>query len=173
MLFLYLYAIISFVEKEASMATKIKSNNDQKFTIINRNGEATTHDVQSELFDINEYNYQSAMLDQASKYEQWSSYMTDMYRYAQEKHTQLDVLHSKLYNQKFHEAQNAGTKKPTKDYVESLVLTNDEYQAKQAEVADADYNAAQLKNIVKALEQRKDMLISFGSEMRAEKKLGD
>ena len=55
------------------MATKIKSNNDQKFTIINRNGEATTHDVQSELFDINEYNYQNAMLDQASKYEQCSS----------------------------------------------------------------------------------------------------
>ena len=55
------------------MATKIKSDNDQKFTIINRNGEATTHDVQSELFDINEYNYQNAMLDQASKYEQWSS----------------------------------------------------------------------------------------------------
>ena len=155
------------------MALKIKANNNQKFTIIDRNGVATTHDVQSELFSINEYNYQNAMLDQASKYEQWSSYMTDMHMYAQQKHTQLDVLHSKLYNQKFHEAQSAGTKKPTKDYVESLVLTTDAYQAKQAEVADADYNLAQLKNIVKALEQRKDMLISFGSEMRAEKKIGD
>lgn len=117
---------------------------------------------------FNELNYIEEYEKQASKYIFWS----EVYQYAKRvvasENNKLDAIHANLYNQF---ANNSTDKKrPTKDQIESQIICSNSYQ-KQRNIVDIyTYKMGIFQSVVKALDQRKDMLIQYGAEMRKENK---
>lgn len=102
------------------------------------------------------------------------AYYSTLYRSAQRQHQQAEREFDKWYAQHDralrHRDQDPdddftyGTETQLKEYIKSLP----EYHDKKSDLIDARYVEKQLKNVVKALEQRRNMLITLEKREREE-----
>lgn len=135
--------------------------------IVDGDGQFKDYSMRNEL-EIPELGYLELMKEQPARYAYWSSvYQTVKYQQEQKQH-ELDKVHAELY-QAVYQALVEQKTRPTKDMVESAILLEDSYQKALAAVDAANHLTGQLQYLVKAFDQRKDMLIQFGAEQRQAK----
>jgi hypothetical protein len=84
----------------------------------------------------------------------------------------LSILRANLDAEKRTELAESG-KKPTENMVNSAIIIDPKHQGAETALIEAKRQYGILKGIVKALEQRKDMLIQVGSTKRQELSLND
>jgi hypothetical protein len=149
---------------------QVKTSGDQQVELLDSTGKSTIFNINEELM-VNINNYQQEFLDQARKYSFWSDKLTIAHRQVSGASQKVDLLHAELYSKAY--LNLAKTKmRPTKDLVEASILQDKEYQKALDDVTQYTFVENQLKFIVKAFEQRKDMLIQYGAEMRKDKDIG-
>lgn len=149
---------------------KIKSTGGEKIEILDQTGKSVIYDIDQELL-VNDNNYQQEYLRQAQKYSFWADKLAIANRQVSGAEQQLDLIHAKLYHKYFLDLSKSKAR-PTKDMVESEIIQDDSYQQALNSLNQCSFVEEKLKFIVKAFEQRKDMLIQFGAEMRKDREIG-
>lgn len=149
---------------------KIKSTGGEKIEILDQTGKSVIYDIDQELL-VNDNNYQQEYLRQAQKYSFWADKLAIANRQVSGAEQQLDLIHAKLYHKYFLDLSKSKAR-PTKDMVESEIIQDDSYQQALSSLNQCSFVEEKLKFIVKAFEQRKDMLIQFGAEMRKDREIG-
>ena len=149
---------------------KIKSTGGEQIEILDQTGKSVIYDIDQELL-VNDNNYQQEYLRQAQKYSFWADKLAIANRQVSGAEQQLDLIHAKLYHKYFLDLSKSKAR-PTKDMVESEIIQDDSYQQALNSLNQCSFVEEKLKFIVKAFEQRKDMLIQFGAEMRKDREIG-
>lgn len=142
----------------------------QDLRIIDENGEFVIYDMREEL-KVNEKNLLREMLEQPSKYIYWSSVLEKIKFFQEKTELQLEITVAK-FDSEAREAIKKNGDKPTKDSVDAYIKLKDEYVAAREQVHYYEYIAGRLARIVKAFEQRKDMLQSYGKQIAEDKTYG-
>lgn len=135
--------------------------------IIDDNGEVVTHDLQTEL-QVNEFNVRTAFLEQPAKYTYWTSILERLRMYQENYELKAEKKKSELYEPSRVALINQGVAKPTKDQIEAQIMLDEDYYKLRQSIVNLSFNVRQLQYIVKAFEQRKDMLIQYGADLRRE-----
>lgn len=135
--------------------------------ITDENGETTTYNVNAEL-QVHEFNVRQAFLEQPAKYAFWSAVLEKLKMYQETYELQLSTKRAELYDSSRLLLVERGIQKPTKDQIEAEIALDSEYQKVANNVIVMNYNVRRLTAFVKAVEQRKDMLIQYGADLRRE-----
>lgn len=122
-----------------------------------------------DLLKVNPQNYQQEFLEQPAKYVYWQAVLQNLKAHEEATERAADRAHADSYNKAYNYLKNNGVPRPTKDLVESAILQDEDYQSKLVEVEQAKESVGIINAIVKAFEQRKDMLIQYGAEQRQNK----
>ncbi|WWO58998.1 hypothetical protein [Listeria phage 20422-1] len=138
--------------------------------IIDGNGQVTELDLEKEL-RVNEYSMQEEFLNQAPKYIYWASILEKVRMYQESASLALEVVGAQM-NEKARDYYKTVDTKPTKDQVEAYILQQEEYQVAYKQLLTYNHLVKQLQYVVKAFEQRKDMLIQYGADLRKNKDNG-
>lgn len=146
------------------MEIHLDSLDFDSFTIKDKNGNHIEISVRDELV-INETNIQQEFLGQSGKYAYWANLLEIVRHHLEVEQRKLETLGSQLNLTVRHQYKVNG-EKPTKDMVESAIFTDGSYQQQLQEVEKWNYRTKQIQYVVKAFEQRKDMLIQFGADLR-------
>lgn len=121
----------------------------------------------AELFDIDEANLTREFSRQASLYAFFATLQADAeYELANaslDKDQAYAVADDK--NRKYMDKREM---KYTEPVIKSLVIRDEDYQAKYDDWAWAEHEVEALKAIVKALQMRAEMLVSMGAQLRQE-----
>ena len=149
---------------------KVDNLDFQCLRIIDENGQYVEFDLDKEL-KINEDNLLQEMLEQPSKYIYWSSLLEKIKYFQESTELALELEVARLEPQA-REALKVDNPKPTKDMIESYIKRQPSYQQKRAEVLSYEYIVGRIARIVKAFEQRKDMLQSYGKQVAEQKIYG-
>lgn len=149
---------------------KLNTTGLDKIELVDPTGTHTTYDINDELL-VTDNNYQVELLNQPRKYSFWADKLAIVNRQVSGAKQQLDLIHAKLYAKYYVELSKAKAR-PTKDMVEAEIIQDQEYQSAVTRVDQTTYVADKLKFIVKAFEERKDMLIQFSAEMRKDREIG-
>nr|DAI05814.1 MAG TPA: recombination, repair and ssDNA binding protein [Herelleviridae sp.] len=139
----------------------------RKIKIVDDNGEVVVHDLQEEL-QVNEFNVRTAFLEQPAKYTYWTSILERLRMYQENYELQAEKKKAELYEPSRIALINMGVAKPTKDQIEAQIMLDDEFYKLKQSIVNLSYNVKQLQYVVKAFEQRKDMLIQYGADLRRE-----
>ncbi|QFP93310.1 UNVERIFIED_ORG: hypothetical protein Xoosp15_45 [Xanthomonas phage Xoo-sp15] len=142
----------------------------QDLRIIDENGEYQVYDMREEL-KVNESNLLQEMLQQPSKYIYWSSVLEKIKFFQEKTELQLELVVARLDPQAREEIKKSGDK-PTKDSVDAYIKQQTEFVEAKEQCLYYDYIAGRLARIVKAFEQRKDMLQSYGKQIAEDKTYG-
>jgi len=124
-------------------------------------------DISDALVRFTEYGVEDEMFRQASIYSYYYGLMSLAKRRVGETSVQLTRFMSKLRK----EAKRDSRVKLTAKDLDDLVFANDQYLARQNAVDDATFKYEMLKGLVRALEQKKDMLQQVSANKREETKL--
>ena len=123
-----------------------------------------------EILLINEAALNDEFIHQPSTY----AYFAALSEYAmadvEQKKLAFSVMEANLDSQKRMEFKD---RKVTEAVIKSAIIQDKKYQALSEELIEAERQLGILKSLVKALEQRKDMLIQLGSMRRQEMVLTD
>lgn len=128
-------------------------------------GEVQTYSLH-DLLKVNQQNYQEEFLQQPAKYVYWQAVLQNLKAYEESTEREAEHAHADSYNEAYNYFRKQGNARPTKDLIESAILLDDTYQEKLEAVEQAKESVGIINAIVKAFEQRKDMLIQFGAEQR-------
>lgn len=139
--------------------------------IVDYNGQMTTYSVRQELA-VNEQNYQKEFIAQPAKYAFWSAVLQQAKYVLSSQQNALEKVHAELYNDVNVRLVGEGMR-PTKDLIEAQIILDDRYQEAQSRVDTCEYSVSQVQYLVKAFEQRKDMLVQFGADMRKDSNYGN
>lgn len=130
-------------------------------------GEVVDYSLRDEL-KVNEDNYEQEYLNQPAKYVYWQAVYQNLKSYQESVEREADIVHANAYNEAYNFLkQNKGITRPTKDLIDSAIMQDKDYQKELEKVEEAHRAVGIIGSIVKAFEQRKDMLIQFGAEQRA------
>lgn len=135
--------------------------------IVDDNGETVQFSLREEL-RINEMNVQQEFLEQSSKYVYWTSILERVRLYQESSKLHAEIARADLYEPCRSALINTGIPKPTKDQVDAKILQDEDYIRKLEALNTYDHLVKQLQFVVRAFEQRKDMLIQFGADKRKE-----
>ena len=152
------------------MRIEVNSLDFDTMTVVDQNGQTINVSLQSEL-KIDEYNMTKEFMQQGSKYAWWANLLEIVRYHAEAENIKLETISSQL-NITIRQQLEATGKKPTKDTIESLIYIDEKYQEQLSVVNEWNYKAGQLNRIIKAFEQRKDMLQMIGAEQRQTNKHG-
>lgn len=142
----------------------------QVIRLVDESGQHITLDLKSEL-SVNESNLEVEMLQQPSKYIYWSSILEKIRFFKESSELELELLISELDKEAREELPKEDIK-PTKDSVESYIKRTEEYKVAKEKCNYYEYLVKRLQFIVKAFEQRKDMLQSYGRQVVQDKTYG-
>ena len=142
-----------------------------RIDVVDYNGQMTTYSVSRELA-VNEENYQQEFIKQPAKYAFWSAVLQQAKYVLASQQSKLEKVHAQLYNEVYTTLSKEGMR-PTKDLIEAQIILEDPYQEAQAQVESCEYSVSQVQYLVKAFEQRKDMLVQFGADMRKDNNYGN
>ena len=124
-----------------------------------------------EVLHINEATLTDEFIKQPSTY----AYFAALAEYAvadvEHKKLAFSVLEANLDSQKRTELKE--TPKVTEAVIKSAIIKDRKYQVSAEELIEAERQLGILKSLVRALEQRKDMLIQLGSSKRQEINLNE
>ena len=124
-------------------------------------------DISDALVQFNEYEVENEMMRQASIYSYYYGLMGMAKKLVNERSLQLTRFMSKLRK----EAKSSSSVKLTAKDLDDLVFADDQYHARQTALDDATFKYELLKGLVRALEQKKDMLQQVSANKREETKL--
>lgn len=150
---------------------KVDSIDFREIRITDENGETKTYDIQEELV-IHPHSVRLAFLEQPAKYAFWSSVLEKIKLYQESYELMLATKKAEVYELSRSDLIASGTAKPTKDQIEARVMLDPEVQELNRTVLQSTYNVRRLTTFVKAIEQRKDMLIQYGADLRREYEYG-
>lgn len=136
-----------------------------EFSILNPiTGEYYTYDLIEELA-TNENTLQKDMEHQAAKYAQWSSYLVVAERAVRAAKDNLDVVLAQAdYDVRM--TYNASGLKSTVKELESRVNLDAKVIEAKAHLSEMQGYESALKYILKAFDQRKDMLVNLSAQRR-------
>jgi len=134
--------------------------------LIDETGQFQEIDLRKELA-VNENQLEREMLQQPSKYVYWTSVLERIRLFQDNAELEMEVLMGELDK----EAREV-LEKPTKDSVEGYIRRTEKYQNQKRKCNYYEYLVRRLNFIVKAFEQRKDMLQSYGKQKANEKVYG-
>lgn len=138
--------------------------------LIDETGEYVEYDLTQEL-RVNEDNLLTEMLQQPSKYIYWASILERIKMFQEGVELELELEVARLDPEARTSIKAAG-EKPTKDMVDAYVKRQDSYIEIRKKVAFYEYISGRMNRIVKAFEQRKDMLQSYGKQVAEHKLYG-
>lgn len=136
-----------------------------KFRIIDPNGEYIDIDINSEL-SINQFNLDSELQKQPQRYVYYTSILEKLKAYSESSELELEKVHATLYEQAVPALQSGGSARPTKDMIEAWIMRQDNYQNALNNVNYYKSLVRKFTYIVKAFEQRKDMLLQISANNR-------
>lgn len=139
--------------------------------VIDYNGQKQEYSVQ-EILHVDETNYQQEFLKQPSIYAFWATVLEKGKLVTKQQEDILNQVHAKCYNRYYKQFLDSGTK-PTKDMVEAQILNDEDYSKQLSVLNNTKYATERVQYLVKALEQRAQMLISYGADQRKEKDYGN
>lgn len=142
----------------------------ESLKIVDENGEFKEYNMRQEL-KVNEANLLQEMLQQPSKYVYWSSLLEKLKLYQENAELLLELEVARL-DEVARAAITTSGGKPTKDIVEAYIKRQPEYEQKRKNCQYFDYISGRIARIVKAFEQRKDMLQSYGKQVAEDKAYG-
>lgn len=140
--------------------------------LVDSDGEVKEYNP-ADIVGFDQNNYQEEFTKQASKYSWWSSVFMYQKRVLSGESYKLDQVHATLYSYYNNALSSNSNKRPTKDVIEASVITDEKYVNQKNIVENEEYTVGVLQSLVKSLEQRKDMLIQYGAEMRADRNIGN
>lgn len=153
------------------MKVFVNDLDSDRIDVIDYNGQMTTYSVSQELA-VNEQNYQQEFIRQPAKYAFWSAVLQQAKYVLAAQESRLEKVHAQVYN-KVNTALLKEGMRPTKDLIEAQIVLDDEYQKAKSQVETCEYSVSQVQYLVKAFEQRKDMLVQFGADMRKDNNYGN
>jgi len=124
-------------------------------------------DISDTLVQFTEYEVETEMFRQASIYSYYYGLMSMAKKMVGERSIGLTRFMSKLRK----EAKERSSVKLTAKDLDDLVFADDQYHERQTAVDDATFKYEMLKGLVRALEQKKDMLQQVSANKREETKL--
>jgi transcriptional regulator of heat shock response len=138
--------------------------------IIDKTGNLHEYDLQ-EILKITEANLEGQMLEQASTYIYWASLLEELKYYQELAEKTLEKVIADLDPEARKHLTNEGTK-PTKDTVDAYIKRQDEYDTAKTDLLNYNRIVGRVARVVKAFEQRKDMLQSYGKQVSDQKSYG-
>lgn len=133
--------------------------------VTDANGETVTYVLKEELA-VNNFNVREEFLMQPAKYAYWTSLLEQLRLYQESYGLKAEKRKSELYEPSRQQLIAVGIAKPTKDQIEAQIMLDDEYYKLRENVVSMEFNVKQVQYIVKAFEQRKDMLVQYGADLR-------
>jgi len=124
-------------------------------------------DISDALVTFNEYEVENEMFRQASIYSYYYGLMGMAKKMVSERNLALTRFMSQLRK----EAKASSSVKLTAKDLDDLVFADEQYFQRQTSVDDATFKYELLKGLVRALEQKKDMLQQSSANKREETKL--
>jgi hypothetical protein len=156
------------------MEIKVDSFDFRVLKVIDVNGDYVEFDLTEEL-KVNEMNLLQEMLQQPSKYIYWSSLLEKLRYYQESKELELEFETARLdpiARKELTTYDGTKAKTPTKDQVEAYIKRESSYQKLRQELQHFEFIVGRVARIVKAFEQRKDMLQSYGKQVAEQKQYG-
>lgn len=147
------------------MNINIGSFDFDMITITGANGESTTYDLREEL-KVNDFNVVNEFLEQPSKYVYWSSILERVKMFKESAELKAETYKASIYEPSRLSLVDAGINKPTKEQVNAVILSDENYIKLLEDINTYNYLVGQLTYVVKAFEQRRDMLIQYGADLR-------
>lgn len=138
--------------------------------LIDEAGQFNEFNLKEEL-SVNEDNLEREMIEQPSKYIYWSSVLEKIRMYQESSELELELLLGELDKEAREELPKEGIK-ITKDAVEGYIKRTEAYKLAVEKINNYNYIVRRLQFVVKAFEQRKDMLQSYGKQIVQDKTYG-
>lgn len=123
-----------------------------------------------EVLQISEANLSDEFQNQPSTYAYFAALAEFAVADVEQKKLQFSVMEANLDSSKRLELKD---QKVTEAVIRSAIIKDSKYQVLSEELIEAQRQLGILKSLVRALEQRKDMLIQLGSMKRQEMMLSD
>jgi hypothetical protein len=149
---------------------KIDAFDFETLRIVDTNGQLEVFNLREEL-KVNEQNLQKEMLEQPGKYIYWSSLLEKLKYYQESKELEIEQREAELEPTARTELKKEEAK-PTKDMIASYIKRDGQYQKLQNELLTYNFIIGKIGRIVKAFEQRKDMLQSYGKQVAHDQQYG-
>lgn len=138
--------------------------------LINEAGQYEEYNLKEEL-RVNETTLLRDMLEQPAKFIFWASILEKLKYFQESKELESEKIIAQLDTAARENCKKDGTK-PTKDLVETYRKSQPEYEAIMKEIHYFNFIVGRVTRIVKAFEQRKDMLQSYGKQVAEQKMYG-
>jgi hypothetical protein len=133
-------------------------------------GEKSFDGTIRDVLQINEATLSDEFMKQPSTYAYFAALSEFAVADVEQKKLSFSVLEANLDSQKRVEFKDT---KVTEAVIKSAIIKDKKYQMMAEEIIEAERQLGILKSLVKALEQRKDMLIQLGSTKRQEMTLAE
>lgn len=144
---------------------------DLEFSTIrirDANGTFADYDLTEEL-RIDDMNLYEEFKLQPSKYVYWTAILEQVRAYLETAQFTEDRTKAELYEPARITIIQEGTPKPTKDQIEAWIWRQEVYLDAKKQVMTYSKFVKQLQYVVKAFEQRRDMLTQIGADKRKQK----
>ncbi|QIA28546.1 hypothetical protein [Phage f2b1] len=138
--------------------------------LINEAGQYEEYNLEAEL-KVNENTLLKDMLEQPAKFVYWASILEKLKYFQESKELEQEKIIAQLDTAARENCKKDGTK-PTKDLVETYRKSQPEYASIMQEIHYFNFIVGRVTRIVKAFEQRKDMLQSYGKQVAEQKMYG-
>lgn len=148
------------------MEIEFDNINDISSVIIkDQNGQELHYDLLEQLA-INEHDMHSEFRNQPGKYVYWATILERVKAQVEAAVFREEQVFASLYEPARLQLIGGGTTRPTKDQIESEIIQTDEYIEVHDEVLKLKALSGKMNRIVRALEQRADMLMQIGASQR-------
>lgn len=118
---------------------------------------------------INKHDISEELYMQPQKYVYYTALLEKVRSYLEGAKLAEEVMHAKLYEPARVGLVASMGKNPVKDQIEAEILNDEEYLDKREQVIILESTVKNLQYIVRAFEQRKDMLIQLSTRDRSQK----
>lgn len=133
--------------------------------VVDNQGQTVDYDVKADL-SVHDYNANDELREQHVKYRKYANIFNRLSYYLEEEEIRLVTISSQINLDIRNHYQSTNGKPPTKDVVEAEIQTRQNYIDQLRIVNHLKYQKTQLQYILKAFEQRKDMLVQYTAHLR-------
>lgn len=137
-----------------------------RITIVDAHGNREERNLQEELL-INKSNIEEELYEQPQKYVYYTALLEKVRSYLESAKLAEEMVHARLYEPSRELLVSSTGRNPTKDQIESHILNNEEYLDKREQVVILEATVKNLQYVVRAFEQRKDMLVQLSAHERS------
>jgi len=152
------------------MEIKIDSFDFDLLRLVDETGQYMEYNLRDEL-KVNEANLEIEMLNQPAKFIYWASILEKLKYFQEAKELEAEQVTARVDTEARDKYKGTETK-ATKDVVEAYRKQHEDYIAIMMELQNYNYIVGRIARIVKAFEQRKDMLQSYGKQIAEQKMFG-